>query len=196
MKELKQRPAPRYITALWVVMAHFVAITALLLVPADRGRIGSAAKSIQLLYVAPVHPPKVPNVTANLPRAGNNLNVKVDPPVLTSLSFPAIPTAGSAANGEGSGVDWNAEARRALQAFEIRNHQSPANKSVSGRPEDDRWRPGTHYAGERFKNADGDWIVWLNANCYEIASAAPGAYARIAPLTEPVCSDPSGKAAP
>jgi hypothetical protein len=191
MKESKHRPAPRYITALWVAMVHLAAITALLMAPVNPGHMDSAAKSIQLLYIAPVQPPKVPNVTANLPRAGNNLNVKVDPPVLTSLSFPAIPTAGAAANGEGSGVDWNAEARRALQAFEIRNHQSPANKSVSGRPEDDHWRQGAHYAGEKFKTADGDWIVWLNANCYEIAGAASGAYAHVAPLTEPVCRDSS-----
>src|SRR5580698_4592779 len=87
MKESKHRPAPRYITALWVVMAHLAAITALLMAPVNPGHMDSAAKSIQLLYVAPVHPPKVPNVTANLPRAGNNLNVKVDPPVLTALSF-------------------------------------------------------------------------------------------------------------
>jgi hypothetical protein len=196
MKELKHRPAPRYVTALWVVTAHLVVITALLMAPVNLTHMGSSAKPIQLLYVSPVRPPKLPNVMANLPRPGNNLNVKVEPPLLTSLSFPASPAPGSAANGEGSGVDWAAEARRALQAFEIRNHQSSASKSVSGRPEDDRWKPGAHYAGEKFKTADGDWIVWLNANCYEIASAASGAYARIAPLTEPICRDSSGKTGP
>ena len=192
MQESTRRRVPRYLTALCVVAAHGVAIAVLFMVPVHRKLSGPAANSVQLLYVAPAHPPKMPIVAANLPRPGSNLTVKVEPPELTALSLPAAPASGSAANGEGSGVDWTAEARRALQAFEIRNHQSSASKSVSGRPEDDHWRPGAHYAGEKFKNADGDWIVWLNANCYEIASAASGAYARIAPLTEPICRDSSG----
>jgi hypothetical protein len=192
MNESKHGPAPRYLTALLVATAHLVVIAALLMAPVNLSQVGFTEKSIQLLDVVPVQPPKVPNVTANLPRPGSNLNVKVEPPLLTSLSFPASPASGSAANGDGPGVDWAAEARRALQAFEIRNQQSSASKSVSDRPEDDHWRPGAHYAGEKFKNADGDWIVWLNANCYEIASAASGASAHIAPLTEPICRNSTG----
>lgn len=191
MQESTRSRVPRYLTALWVVAAHVVVIAALFMVPVHRKLPGPAANSIQLLYVAPFHPPKVPIVAANLPRPGSKLTVKVEPPVLTASSIPSTPASGAAANGAGSGVDWAAEARRALQAFEIRNHQSSASKSVSGRPEDDHWRQGAHYAGEKFKNADGDWIVWLNANCYEIASAASGASARFAPLTEPIC-DSSG----
>jgi hypothetical protein len=190
MQESKHRRASQYLTALWVVTAHLAVIGALLMASVSRRLAGPGAQSIQLVNVAPVQP-KLPRVAANVPRPGSNLNIKVELPVLTSSSFPVIPAMGSAANGEGSGVDWAAEARRALQAFEIRSHQSSASKSVSGRPEDDHWRPGAHYAGEKFKNADGDWIVWLNANCYEIASAASGAYARIAPLTEPICRDSS-----
>jgi hypothetical protein len=27
-----------------------------------------------------------------------------------------------------------------------------------------------HHAGDQMKTASGDWIVWINANCYQIAS--------------------------
>jgi hypothetical protein len=190
------RQVPRYFTAA-VVLAIHAGVIAVLLMASARGRLsGSAASTLQLLYIAPVYPPKVRNVTANLPKPGTNLSITVDAPLMASLSLPLSQPRGAAAEGDGSGVDWAAEARRALQAFEIRSHQSSSGKSVSGRPEDDRWRPGTHYAGEKFKTANGDWIVWLNANCYEIASAGSGAYAHAAPLTEPVCRDSAGKASP
>jgi hypothetical protein len=99
-------------------------------------------------------------------------------------------------SGDGSGVDWHAEARRALQAFEIRNRQLSSNKSVSGRPEDDNWLPNAqHRAGEQLKTANGDWIVWINANCYEIASSGPNGYAIGAALPDAICRRHSGNAA-
>ena len=120
----------------------------------------------------------------------------VAPPVLDSALFPIAAVPGSGTRGEGSGVDWAAEARRALQAFEIRHQQPAANQSVSGGPEEDHWRPGAqHHAGDRYKTANGDWIVWINADCYEIASAGSSAYAHVAPLTQPICRDQSGTAA-
>jgi hypothetical protein len=196
MQESQRRRFARYLIAGVVLAMHLALIAALVMAPGMAGTAGSTANSIELLYLAPVYPPKVHTLMANLPRRGNNLAITIEPPVLESQAFPISRAQGSTANGEGSGVDWAAEARRALQAFEIRSHQPSANKSVSGRPEDDHWRPGVHYAGEKFKTANGDWIVWLNANCYEIASAGSGAYAHIAPLTEPVCQDSRAKAGP
>jgi hypothetical protein len=194
MQESRRRRTPRYLTAVMVLACHLALIAALLMASGPGRLSGSTPDSVQLLYVAPVYPPKARAVTKNLPRRGNHLAITVEPPVFESQSFPLSQAPGSSATGEGSGVDWAAEARRALQAFEIRNHQPSAAKSVSGRPGDDHWRPGAHYAGEKFKTANGDWIVWLNANCYEIAGAGSGAYAHITPLGDPVCRDSSAKA--
>jgi hypothetical protein len=160
------------------------------------GRLATAtANPVEIVFVAPAYPPKA-RVTANLPPRGRHLAITIEPPVLESLSFSASPAPASSPDGEGSGVDWAAEARRALQAFEIRNHQPSASRSVSGRPEDDHWRQrGQHHAGERFKTENGDWMVWIDANCYEIARAGSGAYTHAAPLPEPICQDHSGAAA-
>jgi hypothetical protein len=194
MKESNRRRAARYGTAAGVLAVHLVLI-AVLIMMSRTGRIATAtANAVQILFVAPVYPPKV-RVMANLPRRGRNLTVTVAPPLLESLSFPASQASGSSANGEGSGVDWAAEARRALQAFEIRNHRPSASQSVSGRPEDDHWPlRAQHHAGERFKTENGDWMVWIDANCYEIARAGSGPYAHVAPLTEPICQDHPGAA--
>jgi hypothetical protein len=194
MKESNRRRAARYVTAAGVLALHLVLIAVLIMMSRTGGIATATANAVQVLFVAPVYPPKV-RVMANLPRRGRNLTVTVEPPVLESLSFPASQASGSTSNGEGSGVDWAAEARRALQAFEIRNHQPSASQSVSGRPEDDHWPPhAQHHAGERFKTENGDWMVWVDANCYEIARAGSGAYAHVAPLMEPICQDRPGAA--
>jgi hypothetical protein len=193
MKESNRPRAARYVTAAGVLAIHLVLIAALIMM-SRTGRIAATANTVQLLFVAPVYPPKV-RVMANLPRRGRNLTVTVEPPVMESLSFTAPQASGLTANGEGSGVDWAAEARRALQAFEIRNHRPSASQSVSGRPEDDHWPlHAQHHAGERFKTENGDWMVWVDANCYEIAYAGSGAYAHVAPVRDPICQDHPGAA--
>ena len=37
------------------------------------------------------------------------------------------------------------------------------------------WVLREHHPGERFKTEGGDWIVWINANCYQVASWDPNA---------------------
>jgi hypothetical protein len=197
--EENPRRAARYLTAAGVLAVH-VALIAALMLAWRPGRLGStAANAVQLVYLAPVAPPPPPQPrtpVANLRRRGGGMNMTVAPPAMDQASFPAAAVPGSS-NGEGTGVDWAAEARRALQAFEIRHHQPAPNQSVSGGPEEEHWHPGKqHRAGEKFKNANGDWIVWIDANCYEIASAGSRAYAHVAPLTEPVCQDQPDKNTP
>jgi hypothetical protein len=195
MKESIRPRTERFAAAATVLAVHMVLIAALIMMPRTGTLATATANAVELLFVAPVDPPRV-RVTANLARRGQHLALTVQPPVLESLSFAASPAPGSSANGESNGVDWGAEARRALQAFEIRNHQHSASQSVSGRPEDDHWPlRAQHRAGERFKTENGDWMVWVDANCYEIARAASGASAHVAPLTEPICEDRPGAAA-
>jgi hypothetical protein len=95
-------------------------------------------------------------------------------------------------------VDWAAEARRAVQAFEIRSHQPSRNNSVSGSPAEDHWWPRVqHHAGDRFKTANGDWIVWINSSCYQVASSASLAGAPGATLPPTICpGDPGPARAP
>jgi hypothetical protein len=192
--EANRRGAARYLTAAAVLAVHAALIAALMMTWRPGTLAGSSENTVHLLFLAPVDPPKV-RVVANLRRRGGGMAITVAPPVLDS-AFPIAAAPGSGTKGEGSGVDWAAEARRALQAFEIRHQQPAANQSVSGGPEEDYWRPvAQHHAGDRYKTANGDWIVWINADCYEIAGAGSSAYAHVAPLTQPICRDQSGTAA-
>jgi hypothetical protein len=134
------------------------------------------------------HPQRVPGVAA----------LMLTPPPLMDV-WP-IPIPGSAADestskraGQDSGVDWNAEAHRAVQAFAIRSHQSQSGASVSGLPGEDRWWPhASHHAGEQFKTPNGDWIVWVSPDCYQVATSAPNSSALAAAAPPTICRDKAG----
>jgi hypothetical protein len=164
------------LTLLLVMMAH-VALLAWLMM-ALRVREGSAVSSeaVQLVFLAPQSAPKIPVDRMQPRRVQNRLLMANPPPLLegvsSSMSAPASP---SGSRDGGSGVDWAAEARRALQAFEIRSREPAGNHSVSrSSPAEQPWWPA-HRPRDRVKTADGNWIVWINSSCYEVATSLPSA---------------------
>lgn len=177
-------------TLLVVLTLHLALIAALVM--SQTGSLPtSTVHSVELLFLPPVHLPKVRSENAPPRRLSGDTAITIAPPALDSPS--TSPAAGSSSDGSGSGVDWAAEARRALQAFEIRNHQPLSNKSVSSEPADDNWWPrARHHAGEQFKTANGDWIVWINASCYQVASSNLSAYALGTALPQTICPGQSG----
>jgi len=167
----------RYVTVAVVLVLHCAVLAALLLSSPTRSSAGSAPRPIELLYLPAPAPARIRPENFRPHRIGSDAATSIAPPVFGSLTM-APSTAGS--NGKGVGVDWGAEARRALQAFEIRSEKGSPRASNSGSAaEDDWWPRAQHHAGEQYKTANGDWIVWINSSCYQIARAAsaptPGA---------------------
>jgi hypothetical protein len=171
------------LTLLAVVLVH-AALFVTLHLSARVGRRPAAAMVADVLLLPPI-----PAYPLAMPRS---VAERVRPPRIDTLlhvgatdldSFAPRLAASSAAplEGSGSGVDWAAEARRALQAYEIRKRQPLPYDAVASEPAEDGWWPrAQHRAGEQFKTAAGDWIVWINDDCYQIATpvtlvAAPGA---------------------
>jgi hypothetical protein len=171
---------------LFVVMALHLAILALLLTATRTLGIDAVQRPIELVFLAPLKTPKVMIENARPRYLGTSLAVVPAPPVLNSAlqlgsAYPA--------DGHGSAVNWAAEARRAVRAFEIRENQ-PINsyQSVSsslGEPD-----PLGSHAGDQLKTANGDWIVWINANCYQIASWRSGVTALGAFSPQTICRNP------
>jgi hypothetical protein len=168
---------------LFVVLALHLAILALILAASRTWRIDSAQRPIELVYLAPLKTPKVLVENARPRNLGTSLAVVTAPPLPNS----ALQLGSAyAADGHGSAVNWAAEARRAVRAFEIRENQ-PTNsyQSVSsslGEPD-----PLGHHSGDQLKTANGDWIVWINANCYQIASWHSGVTALGAFSPQTIC---------
>ena len=152
---------------LFAVLALHLAILALLVATSRTLSIGvSTEHSIEVMILPPLKVPKVRAENTRPQRLSTNIAIALAPPVLNS-SLQSGPS--SSPDGHGSAVNWSAEAHRAVRAFEIRRDQPPSS-AISVSTSLDEWWPREHHAGDQFKTDGGDWIVWINANCYQIAS--------------------------
>jgi hypothetical protein len=152
---------------LLVVLALHLTLVALLVAESRTLSLAVPAEpSIEVTLIPPVKAPKVRAENIRPERLSTNIAIALAPPALNSSLQSG---ASSSPDGHGLAVNWAAEAHRALRAFEIRRDQPPSSAiSVSSALDD--WWPGEHHAGDQFKTDSGDWIVWINANCYQIAS--------------------------
>jgi hypothetical protein len=154
-------------TVFLVVLALHLAVLALLLAAfRTQGGAALAEHPIQLVFVAPAKPPTV--IVENNPPPRLSRNIAIAP--LTAPVVDASPQMGalSSSDSHGTGVNWIAEAHRAVRAFEIRNSQTH-NSALSVSSTLDERGLGEHHAGDRTKTESGDWIVWINSDCYKIA---------------------------
>ena len=194
MHDFPRWVARRFMTLL-VVLAFHAAVIGMLL---TTSMVGSAsapiARSVELLQLPPV---TIPKVLAENPAPRRVVGVKARTLVLPALDSPMLSAASaSSSDGTGSGVDWAAEARRALQAYDIRQRQPANHHSISSDPVEEAWWPqGRHHAGDKFKTASGDWIVWISDNCYQVASPGLNSYVPGAVIAQSVCPAPSAQAA-
>jgi hypothetical protein len=187
----------RYVTLLTVLMLHVTLIVVLLRAPGAGPLPASVEHPVELLYLSPVSLPKIRSQYAPPRRLNADSVITTAPIAPTGLDSPAMATPlGASSDGKGSGVDWTAEAHRALHSYEIRNHQPPSNASVSGDPGDEWLRQLQRHAGDQVRTPNGDWIVWISANCYQVASSGSSVFAAGAPLPKTICHEQSRAPAP
>ncbi len=174
----------RYATLTVVAALHVALLTALLQSSLTPPLAAAAKRPLELLYLPPAPPAKIIPENFRPHRIGSDIDMAIAPALLGTLPMAA---ANSGADGNGHGVDWGAEARRAMQAFEIRNARSSSTPTPSTSSAGDDWWPhAQHHAGEQYKTDTGDWIVWINSSCYQVAKAA-AAYVPGAVLPETIC---------
>jgi hypothetical protein len=187
MDEANVRGKSRPLILLVVLALHLGVIALLVAASRTRSILPSTEHSIEVMLIPPAKVPRVRAENTRPQRLSTNIAPALAPPVLNS-SLDSGPS--SAPDGHGSAVNWTAEAHRALRAFEIRRDQPPSSAISVSRLDD--WWPGEHHAGEQFKTESGDWIVWINANCYQIASWHSNVMGASPPRT--IC--PAAKRAP
>jgi len=154
-------------TVLFIVLALHLATLALLIAGSRTLNIaGTDENPIKLIHVASVKRPELKIKNTRPEFLSTNIAVALAPPALNSSWQSDL---GSAPEGRGGAVNWAAEAHRAVRAFEIRTHQT-ANRALSVSSTLDVSGSREHHAGDQMKTASGDWIVWISADCYQIAS--------------------------
>ena len=185
----------RYVTLLVVVAVHLAMLAALIRGSRTESIALAQDLPVELLFLPPASLPKIR--PENLPpkHLSANTGISIAPPALDSDSPSLAPTM-SESDGTGGGVDWKAEARRAIQAFEIRTRLPPNENALSVSPAEESWWPwARRRGGGPFKTPSGDWIVWITSNCYQIAAASANANASNGTLPHTVCLGKSSAAA-
>jgi len=168
----------RYAALIIVLAVHTAVVIVLMMTSSTQTYSWSADQPIVIMILPTPNAPKIVPEISRPRRLKADAAPSLTLPVL-DLTGPAPPPGASISDGNGPGVDWRAEARRAVHAFEIRTYQPPGTSdslsgSLSGSPAEEHWWPRLrHHAGEQFKLANGDWVVWLNSSCYQIANAGP-----------------------
>jgi hypothetical protein len=175
-------------TIFFLVLALHLAILALLLMPGTRIA-ADGGHPMELVYLAPVKPPKLRIENTRPQRVSTDITVALASPLLNSS-----PSAGSssAPDGRGPAVNWTAEAHRAVRAFEIRRNQTQ-NRALSVSSSLDVSGALEHHAGDQSKTENGDWIVWINADCYQIASWHSGTATVEAISPHTICRNPAAR---
>jgi hypothetical protein len=150
------------------VLALHLAIVALLLMHTRSPRAIDAAPTIavQIVILPPTEAPHAMANSVHLKRLKVDMGIALSPPTLDASSLPPPSSGGY---GDGPGVNWTAEARRAVSAFEIRRDQHVTHAEFGQSPWEG-WLPQQeHRAGDKLRTDNGDWIVWVDANCYQVA---------------------------
>jgi hypothetical protein len=175
----------RYLTLAGVLILHSLGLWALF-DALSGGAFGAAPfVSVELLSLPTGPPSQVrPVFVRSKPLSSDRAGRLA---VIAPGSVPAAVGPTSPSAGEGAGVDWAAEARRALQAYEIRSHRPSGNISVSGESGEEWLRQLQHHVGDQVRTPSGDWIVWISDDCYQVAKAGPNMYAGGAVLPQTVC---------
>jgi hypothetical protein len=179
-----------------MVLALHVATLVLLLAGTRTLNIAESPEHpIALIALPRIEPAKVV-AENNLPRRlSTDISVALAPPSLEPSMQPDTsmqPGVSSAPDGRGSGVNWIAEAHRAVRAYEIRRNQT-SNSALSVSSPLDELGFREHHAGDQMKTAGGDWIVWINDNCYQVASWRSNATASGAVSPQTICRNPDAR---
>jgi hypothetical protein len=126
----------------------------------------STASAIEVTFLPPAKMPTARADGAHLQRLKVDTGMSLAPPSLDA-SWQSEPAGGS--DGGTPGVNWAAEARRAVQAFEIRRDQQVTHETLGISLWDSWLARQPHHAGERLRTDSGDWIVWIDSDCYQVA---------------------------
>ena len=171
MEDTSDSRSPRFLILLGVIAFHAVILSWLLAASRYPLDLTSPDRFVELFLVPP------PNIQPK----GRPLSALVLPPerhlpplpsdALTEVvPLPASPTEGEATRD----VDWGEEVHRAAETAADDGSTFAGNDkpdSVSSRSS--RFPAPRHHAGEQFRLDTGDWVVWVNDDCYQVSEWAP-----------------------
>lgn len=128
--------------------------------------VAAALAPVEVRFIPPETTPRIRAPTSRPEHLHTDL-LPVESPRLSDS--PLVPGTSEGANRRESGVDWTAEAHRAVRAYEIRRDEAPT-KALSVSALGEEWPTRGLHSNAPSRTANGDWIVWIDANCYQVAT--------------------------
>ncbi len=171
-RESRPWKSSRCCAAVAVLALHLAVVALLLMQTRSLSGFRSPAPALEVMLLPPVKVPTARADGAHLQRMKVDAGLSLAPPTVDSSSQP-VSAGGS--NGGTPGVNWAAEARRAVKAFEIRRDEQVTHATVGLSVWDGWLARQPHHAGEQMRTDSGDWIVWIDSNCYQVAHWYAGA---------------------
>ncbi len=176
----------RYGALVVVLAVHLGIVAVLLLRPSAPLPLDSSSPPLEVVLLPQEVSPTPKSLASALPRhLLADIGIAIAPP---SLDAPALAAPASQGGGDGSGVNWVAEAHRAVKAFEIRRDQQVMSYAFALSAEDAGVPGQKHHPGDRSRTENGDWIVWIDGNCYQVASWHDGAPPQDAAPPKTICT--------
>ena len=187
------------LVTLLVVLGLHLCVIALLVSRWGSAPVGVVAADppLELVFLPPVKFPQALADIAHPKHVNVSVGISLVPPSLDS-DTPSLPAPLSQNGGGGAGVNWTAEAHRAVKAFEIRRDEHVIHSALGTSAWDGWPSQGEHHAGEKYRTENGDWVVWIDSNCYQIASWRDGTPVRDENPPQTICinSGSAPRAAP
>lgn len=154
--------------ALVVVSAMHVSLVIALLIAAKIRVLRSATNSIELLVLTPTTAPRTAVPAPAHAIRHKEATPSVVPPSSAITIFPQAPAVESA----GPTVDWAQEAQNVAASIAknaaAESHQESA---LGASPRSPFAPPPAHHKGEQIPTADGQWIVYVSDDCYQMSKS-------------------------
>jgi hypothetical protein len=162
-----------------IAVLAFHAVLIVAFVKFDRFR-NSATLTSSPIEVRLLLPTIAPSIRSELPTEGSLRGFSAQTPILPGLSLaPTVPFEGE----PNDSVDWAAEAKIVAAATAEGSTQrsfgihvpSAASLSAGAGPATEP----AHKAGDQYMTDNGEWVVFISKNCYQISSGIPNMFGSI-----------------
>jgi hypothetical protein len=156
----------RYVSLLAVLALHVALITGLIIAAKTRFLATPTAAPIELLILPQNIAPTVPPPPAlSDPRKKVAATPLAPPPDALDLVTPNSPSEVA-----GPPIDWSEEAHKAAASL-ARSTPAPNDMKAAPPSNSPFALPPAHHKGEQIPTADGQWMVFVTDDCYQLSKS-------------------------
>jgi hypothetical protein len=166
MDESKKWGQSRFVALLIVLALHVSVMIALIIVAKTRILVTSTRNPVELLVLPRNSPTQIPVP----PPAAASRSRKAAPATLPPSSAITIDPSAAAADRVAAPVDWALEAQSVAAGIAKKDSAGRSREAVSSPPSPFA-APPPHHKGEQIPTADGQWIVYVSDDCYQVSKS-------------------------